>query len=236
VTLLTAMQEVQRECSLTVTAAVAADGQETQNLLLRLANKEAREVTRRKDWPQLTRTQSFTASLASLQASGKASDFARSIPDTFWNRSTDRQIAGPLNAQEWALAFGQPVTSTIQQHAMFRYDGLHIFPAPTVADTIAYEYIINTPVLAADGTTYKTAFTADTDNYVLDEEMLILGVVWRYLKTKGRDYAEALKDYEMRVESEINASRGARTLMVAPPDFEPLSHPLVPETGFTGAP
>jgi hypothetical protein len=236
VSLLTALNEAQRECSLTVTAAIAADGQETQNLLLRLANKEAKEIIRRKDWPALRRTQTFTASLASLQSSGKPSNFDRAIPGTFWNRSTDRQIGGPLNNEEWALAFGQPVTSTISQWVQFRYDGLHVFPAPTVAETLAYEYIINTPVLAVDGVTYKTAFTADTDTYLLDEELLVLGVVWRYLKTKGRDYAEALKDYELRIESEINANRSARTLMIAPPDDDGLGFPNIPESGFTGAP
>lgn len=234
-TLLTAVNNAQRELSLPVTSTLIADGQETQNLLYRLARKEASEILRRTDYvfPALRRTQSFTASLASLQsAPGKPTNFKRAIPGTFWNRSTNRQIGGPLSEEEWALANGDSVTSMIQQYVMFRYDGLHIFPVPTVADTISYDYVFNTPVLAADGVTYKANFSVDTDTYVLDEELLTLGVVWRYLKTKGRDYAEAMRDYEFALSAEAVMQRTPRTLSIAPDDNDGLGLPNVPDSGF----
>lgn len=220
-TLLSAVNDAQRELSLPITATLVADGQETQDLLFRMAKKEAAEIVRRGDydWPILTRTLSFTASLASLQSSGKASDFKRAIRNSFWNATTKRPIAGPLNNQEWMQANYQPLTSSIQQFAMFQYDGLHIFPTPTVADTIAYRYIINTPVLDVDGVTYQTTFDTDTDSYLWGDEILTLGVVWRYLQVKGRDYAEALKDYETALATEFGAQAGsARLLALAPED------------------
>lgn len=218
-TLLSAVNNAQRLLSLSVTASVIADTQETQQLLYGLANSEAADVLRREFyWPLLTRTKNFTASLASLQAAGKASDFSRAVPDTFWNTTTKRPIAGPLNAQEWSRANGQPVTSAIQQYAMFRYDGLHLFPNPTSADAISYDYITNTPVLAAD-TTYKTAFSVDTDTYVFSEDVLKLALIWRYKQSKGRDYAEDLRNYELALASEYEAQRGAaRVLSLSPSD------------------
>lgn len=235
-TLLTAANDAQRELSLPVTTTLVADGQETQNLIYRLARKEAQEILRRDDYEfmELIRTQSFTASLASLQSSGKPSNFQRALNGTFWNRTTDREIGGPLSAREWALAFGEPVTSTISQWCMFRYDGLHIFPTPTAADTIAFDYVINTPVLDTDGSTYQTNFDADTDTYLLGDELLTLGIVWRYLQAKGRDYAEALKDYELALAAKSRASRGAaRILNPAPPD-EPDGGALLPNIPDTG--
>lgn len=235
-TLLTAVQGAQRLLSLPVTSSLIADGQETQNLLFQLANEEAADLLDRDEltFPALRRTQSFTASLASLQASGKSSNFRRAIPGTFWNATDDRQIGGPLNEQEWALANGEPVTSMIQQYAMFRYDGLHVFPVPTVADTITYDYIINTPVLAVDGATYKTAFSVDTDSYLLGDRLLRLGVTWRYKQAKGRDYAEDMRNYELALAAAARADRGApRTLSIAPSDDESgISLPHVPDTGF----
>lgn len=235
-TLLSAANEAQRELSLPVTATLIADGQETQNLLYRLANKEAKELLRRSEYtfPALRRTQSFTASLASLQsAPGKPANYLRAIPETFWNDTTARQIGGPLNEEEWALANGASVTSSIQQYAMFRYDGLHLYPVPTSADTITYDYVINTPALAVDGTTYKTAFSVDTDAYLLDDELLTLGMVWRYLKTKGRDYAEALRDYEFALAGFATAARTPRTLSIAPSeDSAWLGAPNIPDSGF----
>jgi hypothetical protein len=235
-TLLTAVNGAQRKLSLSVTSTIIADGQETQNLLYQLANEEAGELLERDDFdfPALRRTQSFTASLASLQsAPGKPTNFQRAIPETFWNATTDRKIYGPLNEQEWAAANGNAITSAMWQSVMFRYDGLHIFPAPTAADTITYDYIINTPVLAVDGTTYKTAFSVDTDSYVLGDRILRLGIVWRYLQTKGRDYAEDLKNYELALAALFRAGRGAaRVLSIAPGEVEWPPDGIVPDTGF----
>lgn len=235
-TLLTAVNAAQRKLSLAVTSTVVADGQETQNLLFQLANEEAEEVLERDeyDFPLLRRTQSFTASLASLQsAPGKPTNFQRAIPETFWNASQDRKIYGPLTDEEWAIANGNAVTSATWQSVMFRNDGLHIFPVPTTADTITYDYIINTPVLAVDGSTYKTAFTADNDSYVLGDRLLRLGIVWRYKADKGRDYAEDLKNYELALSAVSRAQRGApRVLSVAPDEVEWPPDGIVPDTGF----
>lgn len=233
--LLTATNDAQRLLSLPVTTGIVADGQETQNLLLALAKREVLDCARRDYWPILRRTQSFTASLASLQsAPGKPTDFDRAVPGTFWNRTTDRRMSGPLNDQEWALAYGQAVTSGISQYVMFRYDGLHIFPVPTAADTIAYEYIINTPWETSGGSALTTP-TADSDVTKLGDELLTLGLVWRYKQSKGRDYAEDLRNYEMRLQSEMTVSRGAgRNLMIAMPDDANVGQmfPNIPDTGF----
>ena len=233
-TLLSAVNDAQRELSLAVSSTLVADGQETQNLLYRLARKEAQEILRRTEYtfPALRRTQSFTTSLASLQSSGKPSDFKRAIPDTFWNQTQNKKVYGPLSDEEWAIANGAAVSSATWQNVMFRYDGLHIFPVPTAAETITFDYVINTPVQATGGGSYKTNFTADNDEYVLGDELLTLAVVWRYLQAKGRDYAEALKDYEMALASEAMMARTARTLTPAAEDYFWPPDALVPDTGY----
>lgn len=231
-TLLTALNRAQRRLSLTVTSTVIADGQETQNLLWELANTTAEDLLAH-DWPLLKRTQSFTASLASLQATGKPSDFHHALKQTFWNASQDRRIGGPLNDEEWAAMNGSNLISTIDQTVMFRYDGLHIFPAPSVADTITYDYIINTSIQATGAGAYKTAFTADTDVFLLGDRLLLLGVRWRYLADKGRDYAEALRDSEWAISEEIENQRGAaRDLQLSPSDYDDVPEGRIPEVGF----
>lgn len=234
-TLLTAINRAQRRLSLPVTSGVVADGQETQNLLWELANAEAEDILKRDeyDWPLLKRTQSFTASLASLQSSGKPSNFQRAIAETFWNQTSNRKVFGPLNDEEWGVANGSSVTSATWQSAMFRYDGLHIYPVPTAADTITYDYIINTPIQATGGGAYKTLFTADNDVYLFGDSLLMLGVRWRYMADKGRDYAEALKDYELALAAEYRAQKGAaRVLTIAPEEVAWPPDALVPDTGY----
>ena len=234
-TLLSAANDAQRELSLSVTSTLVADGQETQNLLYRLARKEAQEVLRRTEYtfPALRRTQSFTTSLASLQsAPGKPTDFKRAVPETFWNQTQNKKVYGPLTDQEWGIANGASVTSATWQSVMFRYDGLHIYPVPTAAETITYDYVINTPVQATGGGAYKTNFTVDTDEYLLGDELLTLALVWRYLSAKGRDYAEALKDYEMALAAEAVAARTPRVLTPAPEDMFWPPDAMTPDTGF----
>lgn len=232
--LLSALNDAQRLLSLSVTTAIVNDGQETQNLLFALAKQELRETARAKDWPVLRRTQSFTASLASLQsAPGKPTNFQRAIRGTFWNATTDRQIGGPLTDQEWALVNGEPITLGITQYAMFRYDGLHLYPVPTVAETITYDYIINTPWETSGGSALTTP-TADTDVSKLGDEGLTLGVVWRYKQSKGRDYAEDLRSHQMWLEATFEEQAGAAaTVSIAPMEYDPVMGPInVPEVGF----
>lgn len=235
-TLLSAVNDAQRLLSLAVTSAIVSDGQETQNLLFALAKAEAAELLERDeyDFPALRRTKTFTMTTsATLQSSGKPTDFQRAVPETFWNRTQHKKIMGPLNDQEWAIANGSSVSSATWQSAMFRYDGLHIYPAPSAADTGAYDYIINTPVQATGGGAYKTNFTVDTDVYLLDDRVLTLGVVWRYKQAKGREYAEDLKNYEMALAAKVRSDRGAaRNLTIAPADIDWPVDALVPDSGF----
>lgn len=231
-TLLSALNDAQRLLSLPVTANVVADGQETQNLLFALAKEEVAECASALNWPKLLRTHSFTASLASLQSGALPSDFDRIAEGSFWNRTEDREVCGPLSSQEYALAYGRPVTATYTQYWMRRYDGIHIFPVPASADTMAFEYVINTPVQATGGGAFKETFTADTDETVLGDRLLRLGVIWRYKQAKGRDYAEDMKNYEMAKASEFGKQRSARVLSLTPRSDDVLGMPLTPESGF----
>ena len=42
--------------------------------------------------------------------------------------------------------------------------------------------------------------SADTDTGILDEELMTLGLKWRWKKSKGLDYAEDFSSYEIRVQ------------------------------------
>jgi hypothetical protein len=214
-TVLTAVQAAAPLVSLQPPSQLFGSSQETQILLRTLANRELTELARRHDWPQLLAEHTFLTSGVELQSGGFASDLDRIIEDTFWNRDTDWRVVGPLTPQEWAYHKTQGLTSAVVHMWMRRGNELYMYPAPGANQTLAYEYIRNTPAL--DSTSVpKAAFTADTDVCRLPEELITLGVVWRYLQQKGMDYAEALKTYELRVQSEINATRSKRKMNIVP--------------------
>jgi hypothetical protein len=86
-----------------------------------------------------------------------------------------------------------------------------MIPVPPAGDTYAFEYISNNWVLDATDVE-KAAFTADTDTAILDEELITLGVIWRFLKAKGFDYAEAFRTYELQVSQALARDGSKRTL------------------------
>jgi len=51
-------------------------------------------------------------------------------------------------------------------------------------------------------------WAADTDTGLLDEDLMSLGIEWRYLKAKGFDYSEEFVTYERSVQEEMSHDRG----------------------------
>lgn len=87
------------------------------------------------------------------------------------------------------------------------------FIPPVSADTTAEFYYISSAAVV-DGTTSakKSEFTKDTDTFVLDEKLLTLGLIWRWRQMKQLNYAEDMKNYEIRLEQLSSEDKGARVI------------------------
>ncbi len=96
----------------------------------------------------------------------------------------------------------------------YRIRGAHLLvnPTPTAGYTWAFEYISTNWILGSDGTTYKQYATQDDDTILLPEDLVLLGLRWRWKKEKGLDYAEDFESYEMQVKMELGRDGGKRTL------------------------
>ncbi len=55
---------------------------------------------------------------------------------------------------------------------------------------------------------YQT-FLADTDEVIIDNELLIDGIVWRYKKERGFDYESDMEEAEKAIQDEISSLTGA---------------------------
>ena len=88
--------------------------------------------------------------------------------------------------------------------------------------------------LAADGVTVKTQFSADTDTYQIDDDLLILGLIWRYRRAKGLDYSEEKRTYDDALARKLarDASSQSLQLDIAVPDVRLLTSSQIPDTGF----
>ncbi len=166
-------------------------------------NDEGRDLSRAHNWTSLLKQQTFTTVAQAVQTNAVPTDFNWYMNDTMWNRGTQVKVGGPVSAEDWQ-AF-QAIALLAIPNAVFRFRGgdILIYPTPAAGQTCAYEY----------GTTYwvngsKTAFSADTDTAVLDETIISLGLRWRWLKSKGMDYAEDFRSYEIAKQQAVARDGG----------------------------
>jgi hypothetical protein len=160
-------------------------------------------------------------------------DWLNQIPQTEWDRSNRWPLLGPQSPQDWqsfksGIVYAGP-------RLRFRIQGqtLSINPPPSSNINLAFEYLSNSWVIAANGTTYKTKFTVDTDTTVFDDSLMISGVKLKWLQTKGFDYSYAEKEYNGYLSMCQAQDHSAPTLSLAPASGSVLlTNRNIPDGGF----
>lgn len=162
------------------------------------------------------------------------SDLEYFIDRTYWDGSYRWQLLGPLEAQEkQVLKYGiSPVGP--RRRFWIRNNRMYIQPVPTnLTDIIAYDYFSNAWCQSSGGTP-QTSWAADTDTYLLDEDCFILGLKWRFLRSKGLDYAEEFNNYTIAGMRAMSRDGGGRDLPLnaQATGVYLLSDANIPDTGF----
>ena len=193
----------------------SADGQVRQ--LLSLSQQEGKELARRHPWQSLIKEKTITAIAAEEQTSGIPTDFDRFVDETFYNRTQKRKVEGPLNAKEWADYKGRTTTAIWDAFRVRGNAGL-LAPTPTANDSYVYEYVTTYWATTSGSTTPSlAAWAADTNEGILSEELMTDGIVWRFKKAKGLDYAEEFRTYEAQLALMMGRDGGKRKVSMAAP-------------------
>lgn len=209
--LLSVVQNAMVQAGLPTPSVVYSNTNGTVEQFVRLVYVEGRDLLKRHDWQNLLTTQTLTCAGTNAQTGYPASDFDRMARGTeVWNTSNDWPIVGPLNSKEWSDLTIRGVTSVPQ---FWRLIGgvLHIYQ-PVSGDGIQYEYVSNKWILQA-GTTPATTLSADTDTFYFPEQVLELGLVWRWKQAKQLDYAEDMRTYEGALADAIASDKGGRRVI-----------------------
>jgi hypothetical protein len=64
---------------------------------------------------------------------------------------------------------------------------------------VAFEWLSKWWIQDGTSGTIKERFTLDTDSFLVERELLKLGLAWRWRKAKGYDYTEEYEEYESRL-------------------------------------
>jgi hypothetical protein len=213
-TLLTICQDAANEIGVPSPSAVIGSTDTTAIQLLAAANREGKNLVTGYDWEVLVKEENHTAIANESQGrlTAIATDFERFSNNTMWNRTSDRKFYGPLNNTEWQTLKGS-VQSGITNYFRIRGGYLLMNPVPTVGDAIYFEYISEWWVdTTGNGDADATRYAADANTTILDENLITLGVIWRFLKQKGLPYDNQLQEYQIKL-FEKQAKDGAKPII-----------------------
>jgi hypothetical protein len=213
-TLLTICQDAAKLIGITAPDAVTSSTDTSTIQLEAVANQEGRAQVQKYRWEVLIKEGSHTTIAAESQGAMTtiATDFGRFSNNTLWNRTTNRRYFGPITDSEWQRILAV-VSGGITNYFRIRGGNLLMHPTPTVGQSVKFEYVSTDWVDTSGGTTANAdKFTADSQTTVLEEELVILGVVWRFLKLKGLPYDQQFVDYQNRV-SEYSGHDGASPIV-----------------------
>jgi hypothetical protein len=203
----TVLQIVQDACNeIGITApGVAVSSSDLQIIqLTALVNREGRELAGRYPWSSLVRQATFTTVAAEDQGTliGDILDatdgFKYIVNETVWDRSGKYALAGPTAGPRWQAEKSFSITGPYNRYRI--YGGhFYLLPAPDAGRTVAFEYLSENWASNDIGTVLRSRFTNDGDVPVLDSNLMTLGAIWRWKKSKGLEYADDFNSYELAV-------------------------------------
>ena len=185
--------------------------------LLACAQDEGFDLMRRGTWEMLDKVKSFAATAVqvgtlnyAIQTNAMPADYDRFIQETFWNQTRKRPLYGPVTAQEWQNLIAwtsSPVVDTFR----FVNTEIWITPVPTAGDVMAFEYISkNWCQSAAD--VPQSEWLADDDTGILSEDIMKLGIVWRFKQKKGLPFQADYDKWDARCRQALVQNMPQRTI------------------------
>jgi hypothetical protein len=194
-TLLSMAQAVANETKGEYPASLAGNTSPASQQYMRLINKTGKRLMKKFTWNILKTEYTFTSTGTEtvLTSANMPSDFNRFTKESFWDRSGNNLISGPIQPFEWN---GLKAQTYFSDNYKFIMRGGAILTSPVIDANanMAFEYISeNWADIAATGSP-KAEMTIDTDVSRIDEEVIIAIVKAQWLKDEGQPYLEAEND------------------------------------------
>ena len=175
-----------------------------------LANESLNFIIRQHNWQELRKQE--TISMTTATEYDFPDDIKYYVADSMNADGQERFIQYPTPIHEWWY-FKSNNSSGIRYLVRQFGDKIEIQNPDSGVDII-YEYISKYPVQSDRASTPdREEFSRDTDTWLLDDELLILDLRWRYMKTKQlegwQDEARVAETYLRRLKGQVD---GATTL------------------------
>jgi hypothetical protein len=192
-----------------------------------LANREVN--TLQKDtWQEITET--MLLPLTSATSYDLPDDYRQFVFDTNWATNQEYKADFPVSPEGWAYLQSQNTATGFVYRIRIIGNQIEIYNPQDGAELYA-EYIGNNAVLAGNQVS-KPRFTADDDTFRLNDDLLILGIKWRFNKLKGLDWQPDKLEWRNMYKRERATNKNAQTINfagdVAAPYFPPYADLYLP--------
>jgi hypothetical protein len=206
--------------------------------MVQIANREGRSLAARHSWTALVAEGSFATVATEIQTSVNtaAPGYERVLNDTMWNRDLRRPVFGPLQVQRWEQLKAMVLAGPWNQFKIEQGNILFI-PVPTAGQHIYFAYVSKNWVTVGSGPTSgqtSDRWVTDADTSLLDENLITLGLIWRWKKAKGFAYAEDFQEYERQVMDKIGRDGSRDVLQMGDMKTDIYPGITVPAGNWTG--
>ncbi len=175
-----------------------------------IANRVSYEILNYYTWGALRKQ--FTIKMQSgVSVYGLPDDLQGIIPDSMWQDKGSRPAEFPVPDGRWYMykfsSFSDGGTYRVK-----KYGNTLQIEDPDDGQDIAFEYMTKYPVLNSQGIP-KEFFTADSDTYLLDDQLFILGVQAHWQQAKQMPaYMEHYSNYMSKMSEAIGRDAGGSVI------------------------
>lgn len=196
-TVLQVIQTVQAEQGLPLASSVVSSTDPMVHQFKALLNGAGLELVKVFDWQVLQREHYFSTE-SGIPVYSLPTGWDRYIPGTDWDRSqSDRLVS--TNPIQWSSIKWGSFGSAIDYRWRIRGNVIQIDPTPSAARNLVIDYITNLWVQSADASGSFASANADSDNVLLDFQLIVKLVKFKWLVAKGFDATAAKYEYEKRL-------------------------------------
>lgn len=160
------------------------------------------------------------------------SDYKNSISDTQWDKSKHWKMLGPETAQQWEWVMNGFISTGPRVRWRLLGQYFQIWPGFSNAESLGFEYKSNAFARDQSGNA-KPYFSADADQCIFSDDLIVLGTKLKYLESKGLDTTAVYRDYMRQLGIEKADDSSASVLSLAPVDSSILiGWENIPDSGY----
>jgi hypothetical protein len=201
--ILSIVQDAAVDCGFSSVPATAVSNvnQDVQQLVF-FSKRAGRELLERANWTNLdtagTVTGDGVSTLFQLPLDWKRFSPSDKSPRgaLVSNKFPLLPLYGPINTEDLNLLKALPA-STVRPVWRIIGGALEIWPALSNGEIVTFSYYSSSWIMNAARSVSRATWNADDDFSLIDEDAIMLGAVWRWKASKGLQYAEEFRSYEM---------------------------------------